>query len=205
MRWLGWPQSARESSRWRTILQSHICSPSSPGQPQHNHPEAIQTRTLLYRDIAARRSRTLVQIGGLAEKFPIVMDNLAIEQDSIPDGRHSGIFDPGTGEVELPLANAVHQLDAGNRGRGAPEPFEAGHHVPSGLDVSMVLLDHVVQVLRGPDLRVLSQQAIGLHFTHRPMRSSIAIERDRLRRLALMFDRLSERGFGRAHVALPRA
>jgi hypothetical protein len=36
----------------------------------------------------------------------------------------------------------------------------------------MVLLDQIVQVLRGPDLRVLSQQAIGLHFTHRPVRSS---------------------------------
>jgi len=30
----------------------------------------------------------------------------------------------------------------------------------------------------------------------------LPIERDRRRRLALMFDRLSEKGFGRAHVAL---
>ena len=112
------------------------------------------------------------------------MDNLAIEQDSIPDGRHSGIFEPGNGEVELSLANAVHQLDAGNRCRGAAEPFPAEHHICSGLNVSMVLLDQIVQVLRGPDLRVFRQQAIGLHFTHRPVRSSITVERDRLRRLA---------------------
>jgi hypothetical protein len=46
----------------------------------------------------------------------------------------------------------MHQLDAGNRGRGAPEPFEAEHHVRSGLDVAMVLLDQIVQVLRGPNL-----------------------------------------------------
>jgi hypothetical protein len=102
----------------------------------------------------------LVQVDGLAEKFPIFMDTFAIEQDNIPDGRRSGIFEAGNGEVKLPLANAVHQLDTGNRGRGAPEPFEAEHHVRSGLDVSMVLLDQIVQVLRGPDLRVLRQQAM---------------------------------------------
>jgi len=76
-----------------------------------------------------------VQIDGLAEKFPIFMDTLAIEQDGISDGRRSGIFEPGDGEVELPLANAVHQLDTGTRGRGAPEPFEVEHHVRSGPDV----------------------------------------------------------------------
>jgi hypothetical protein len=66
----------------------------------------------------------------------------------------------------------------------------------------MLLLNQIVQVLRRPDLRALRQQAIGLHFTHRPVRSSVTIERDRLRRLALMFDRLSEKGLVRAHVAL---
>src|ERR1700692_4232880 len=106
------------------------------------------------------------------------MDTLSIEQDSMPDGRRTGIFEPGNGEVELPLANAVHQLDTSNCGRGAAEPFETAHHVRSGLDVSMVLLDQIVQVLRGPDLRALRQQAIGLHFTHRPVRSSVTIERD---------------------------
>jgi hypothetical protein len=50
----------------------------------------------------------------------------------------------------------------------------------------MVLLDQVVQVLRGPDLCVLRQQAIGLHLAYGPVRGSIAIERDGLRRLALM-------------------
>ncbi|MGF6905443.1 hypothetical protein P3T22_006736, partial [Paraburkholderia sp. GAS348] len=46
----------------------------------------------------------LVQIGGLAEKLTIVADTLSIGQDSIPDGRHNGIFGPENGEVELPLA-----------------------------------------------------------------------------------------------------
>ena len=61
-----------------------------------------------------------MQIGGPTEKFPIYKDTLSIKTDCIPDGRRSGIFEPGNGEVELPLANAVHQLDTGNRGRGAP-------------------------------------------------------------------------------------
>jgi hypothetical protein len=49
-----------------------------------------------------------VQIAGLTGMFSIDMDTLSIEQDSIPDGGRSGIFEPEHGEVELPLANAVH-------------------------------------------------------------------------------------------------
>jgi hypothetical protein len=80
--------------------------------------------------------------------------------------------------------------------------LKADHRVRSGLDVSMVLLNQVVQVPRGPDLLFLRQHAVGLYLTHRPMRGSIPIERDRLRRLALIFDCLPEKGFGRSHVAL---
>jgi hypothetical protein len=49
----------------------------------------------------------------------------------------------------------MHQFDACNRGFGISEPFEAEHHVRSGLDVSMVLLNQIVQIRRGPDLRAL--------------------------------------------------
>ena len=54
----------------------------------------------------------LVQIGGVAEMFLIDMDTLSIEQDNIPDGGRSDVPERESGEVELPLANAVHQLDA---------------------------------------------------------------------------------------------
>jgi hypothetical protein len=50
----------------------------------------------------------------------------------------------------------------------------------------MVLFDQVVQVLRGSDLRVFRQKTIGLHLSHRAVRGCIAIERDALRRLALI-------------------
>ena len=54
----------------------------------------------------------LVQIGGVAEMFLIDMDTLSIEQDNIPDGGRSDVLDRESGEVELPLANAMYQLDA---------------------------------------------------------------------------------------------
>jgi hypothetical protein len=40
------------------------------------------------------------------------MDTLLIEQDGIPDCGRSGILDAELREVELPLANSMHQLDA---------------------------------------------------------------------------------------------
>jgi Protein of unknown function (DUF1302) len=54
----------------------------------------------------------LVQMTCLGQKFPIGMDTLSIEQDGILDSGRGGIFEPEHGEVELPLANAMHQFDA---------------------------------------------------------------------------------------------
>ena len=54
----------------------------------------------------------LVQIAGSAEMLLINMDTLLIEQGSIPDGGRCGVLDPESAKVELPLANAMHQLDA---------------------------------------------------------------------------------------------
>ena len=54
----------------------------------------------------------LVQIASSAEMLLINMDTLSIENDSIPDGVCIGDPEPERGEVELTLANAMHQLDA---------------------------------------------------------------------------------------------
>lgn len=54
----------------------------------------------------------LVQTGGEAETSPIYKDALFIEQDGVPDGRYSSILELGSAEIELALADAVHQLDA---------------------------------------------------------------------------------------------
>ncbi|MFL9915820.1 hypothetical protein PQR75_10560 [Paraburkholderia fungorum] len=65
--------------------------------------------------IAAARhvfDRALVQMACLAEMLPIDMDALSIEQDGILGSGRSGIFEPDHGEIELLLANAMHQFDA---------------------------------------------------------------------------------------------
>ncbi len=57
-------------------------------------------------------------------------------------------------QFELLLADAMHQLDARNLGRRAPETLEAEHHRDALLHAPMVLLDQIVQVFRRAQLRV---------------------------------------------------
>ena len=54
----------------------------------------------------------LVRMAGQVKFFSIDMDTISIEKNGIPDSERSGIFKPEHGEVELPLANAMHQFDA---------------------------------------------------------------------------------------------
>jgi hypothetical protein len=58
------------------------------------------------------KAAALVQIAGSAEIFLISMDTLLIEEDSNPNGGCCGVLEPECAELELPLANAMHQLDA---------------------------------------------------------------------------------------------
>lgn len=74
---------------------------------------------------------------------------------------------------ELAFTNAMHQRDAGNDDGGIPESFESEHDVDPGLEMPMVLLNQVIQVLRGAKLCVAKQQAIALHLTRCPMRGGI--------------------------------
>jgi hypothetical protein len=53
-----------------------------------------------------------VQTAGEVETSLIREDALFIEQDSIPDCRCSSILESESAEIELTLADAVHQLDA---------------------------------------------------------------------------------------------
>jgi hypothetical protein len=65
----------------------------------------------------------------------------------------------------------------------------------------MVLLDQVVQVLRGSKLRVARQQIIVLDLVHRTMRGGITVQGNRVRSTALTFDRFLEQGLGCRHVS----
>jgi len=105
----------------------------------------------------------LVQIGGLEEMVQIERISYRADRTALSDGGRTDIFEAERREIELTFSNAMHQLNACERDRGVSEPFEAEHDIGPGLDVAMVLLDLVVEIFRGPDLRVLRQQAIRLH------------------------------------------
>jgi hypothetical protein len=93
-------------------------------------------------------------------------------QDHFSNDGRSGIFEIECCEIELTLANAMHRLDACNRGCGAPEPLEAKHDLRPGLDVEMVLLYQVVQYFE--DLTSVSAGSKSSAFISRTARCEAA-------------------------------
>src|SRR5260370_19404267 len=120
----------------------------------------------------------------------------------VPDCMRSSALNAQTPQSELSLADAMHQLDAGNRGRRILEVLEACHHSDALLDAPMVLLNQVVQVLRRAQLRVSGQRAIGFQRAHRTVRCSVAVQCDCLRGALLAFERFAKEHLGRRDVAL---
>src|SRR5258708_2819339 len=120
----------------------------------------------------------------------------------VPDCRRSSALNGQTPQSELSLADAMHQLDAGDRDRRIPEPLEAEHHCNALLHAPMVLLDQVVQVLRRAQLRVRRQQAIGFQLAHGTVRCSVAIQRDCLRGALLAFERFAKERLGGRDIPL---
>ena len=59
----------------------------------------------------------------------------------------------------------------------------------------MVLLDQVIQILRGSDFGAGRQQTVGLHLAHGPVRGRIAIECDGFLWLPLVLDGVLEKCF----------
>ena len=75
-------------------------------------------------------------------------------KDRVPDCRRSTALNAQTRQTELSLADAMHQLDAGDRDRRISESLEAWNHSNALLHAPMVLLNQVVQLLRRAQLRV---------------------------------------------------
>ena len=65
----------------------------------------------------------------------------------------------------------------------------------------MILLNHVIQVLAGPDERLSGQDALGLQFGDGLMGRLTAVERDLLRSL-MTFDRFLEEAYGGRFISI---
>ncbi len=142
----------------------------------------------------------LVQTGDTS-KCSFRLARILYRKYRVLDCRRSSALEASAWQFELVLADAVHQFDARNRGRRAPEPLGAEHHSDALLHASMVLLHQVVQVFRRAQPRVRGQQALGPQFAHRPVRGGVAVQRDRLRDTSLAFDRFAEERFGDGDIA----
>src|ERR1039457_3586279 len=66
---------------------------------------------------------------------------------------------------ELPLANAMGQLDASDRDGRVRERLEPSHRRTASLDRPMILLDDVVQILAGPHLDVPPARMVSAQHT----------------------------------------
>jgi hypothetical protein len=104
-------------------------------------------------------------------------------------------------DSKLTFVDTMHQINAANDDGGILEPFEPEHDVDPGLDMPMVLLDQVVQALRGSTLGAARQQAIVLDLVHRAMRGGITVQGNRVRSTALTFDCFLEQGLDCRHVS----
>jgi hypothetical protein len=121
----------------KTMMQQPLAMAADPGA-------GFETR----RDECVRVvGQAPVQTDSIGELVPTNQASSLSSDDRIPDGGGGGIFEEQAVQAKLPRANAVHQLNACKGGRRAPEAFESQHRVCSGLDVAMVLLDHIVQIL----------------------------------------------------------
>lgn len=90
-----------------------------------------------------------------------------IRQDRTPGRKRNEILEVELREVKLTFASSLHQFDARQRNRCAPETFETKHDICPALDVAMVLFDQIIEVFRRSNLCIFTQQAFFLHLTHR--------------------------------------
>ena len=85
-----------------------------------------------------------------------------------------------TPQAELSLTDAVHQFDAGDRDHRVAESLEPQHYSNALLDAAVVLLNQVIEVFRRTQFGVPRQRTVGFQLTHRTVRCSVPVQRDRL-------------------------
>ena len=70
----------------------------------------------------------------------------------------------------------MRELDAGNRGRGVVEGFEAFHRRPASLDRAMILLNNVVQIFARPNLDVAPDWMLAPQLPQRTTARNVSVE-----------------------------
>ena len=103
--------------------------------------------------------------------------------------------------VELSFFDFVRQLDPAQCYFRIPERLEPQHRITSLLHLPMILLNHVIQVLVGPDERLSGQYAFGLQFGDGLMGRLTAVERDLLRGI-MIADRFLEEAYGSRSIPI---
>ena len=99
--------------------------------------------------------------------------------------------------VELPLADPVSQLEAGERRRRGEERFETLQGPTPRFDAAMVLLDDVVQVLVRANAHIAPLQMLPSKPPQCGATRHVTIERDGAREaLAVRVERLAKEGLG---------
>jgi hypothetical protein len=66
----------------------------------------------------------------------------------VPDSGRRSTLNTKAAQVELPLTDAVHQLNASDRDRRVAELLEPQHHSNALLDAAVALLNQVIEVFR---------------------------------------------------------
>jgi hypothetical protein len=97
--------------------------------------------------------------------------------------------------VEQSFFDFVRQLDSDQCYFRIPERLEPQHRITSLRRLPMILLNHIIQVLVGPDERLSGQYAFGLQFGDGLMRRPTAVDCDLLWDL-IIIDRFLEGAYG---------
>jgi hypothetical protein len=70
----------------------------------------------------------------------------------------------------------------------------------AGMPKTVSVLNQVIEVFRRPQLGLRRRRTIGFQLTHRTVRRSVAVQRDRMWRTLLTLDRFAEEGLGGSDV-----
>ena len=105
----------------------------------------------------------------------------------------------------LTFPDPMREFNAGDGDRGAPKALQSKHRTQTKFDRSMVLLDEIVQIFRGPYFGPLAAPMLAEDFPRRPTRSLVIIKCDGARQPALALERPPEKPSAAATSRLVRS